>query len=118
MNYCVRSRAWGWGMLACMAAAVGVRRVATGIRMTGFGTGNHTENGRRLAGSVRFHTGGGGKTGFEYAGFRDALAGIVRVEGWRGLFKGAGARVLFFMPSQAISIASFEYFKDLFHKYL
>ena len=59
-----------------------------------------------------------GKTGFEYAGFRDALAGIVRVEGWRGLFKGAGARVLFFMPSQAISIASFEYFKDFFHKHV
>jgi hypothetical protein len=69
-------------------------------------------------GGAKAGAGGGGKTGFEYAGFRDALAGIVRVEGWRGLFKGAGARVLFFMPSQAISIASFEYFKDLFHKYL
>jgi hypothetical protein len=56
-----------------------------------------------------------GKTAFEYAGFRDALASIVRVEGWRGLFKGAGARVLFFMPSQAISIASFEHFKAFYH---
>jgi hypothetical protein len=76
-------------------------------------------------GEGSFGSGGGGgakavagKTGFEYAGFRDALAGIVRVEGWKGLFKGAGARVLFFMPSQAISIASFEYFKDFFHKHM
>ena len=35
----------------------------------------------------------------------------VCVQGVSALFKGAGARVLFFMPSQAISIASFEYFK-------
>ena len=40
---------------------------------------------------------------------------VSRIEqGFKGLFKGAGARVLFFMPSQAISIASFEYFKSLY----
>ena len=34
---------------------------------------------------------------------------VSRIEqGFKGLFKGAGARVLFFMPSQAISIASFD----------
>mmetsp|Transcript_22094 Transcript_22094/g.35477 ORF Transcript_22094/g.35477 Transcript_22094/m.35477 type:complete len:297 (+) Transcript_22094:116-1006(+) len=51
---------------------------------------------------------------FHYTGFLDALASIVRVEGFKGLFKGAGARVLFFMPSQAISIACFEHFKLFF----
>jgi len=35
-------------------------------------------------------------------------------KGFKGLFKGAGARVLFFMPSQAISISSFEYFKSFY----
>ena len=64
--------------------------------------------GRR--GEIAGQSGGGGGS-FQYSGFLDAMRGIVRREGVSALFKGAGARVLFFMPSQAISIASFEYFK-------
>ena len=59
-----------------------------------------------------------GTTSFQYSGFADALVSIVRREGFKGLFKGAGARVLFFMPSQAISIASFEHFKSVYAKLL
>mgnify|MGYP001124740864 CR=1 FL=1 len=54
--------------------------------------------------------------GFDF-GYRSTLQGLgklVRTEGVRGLFKGAGARVLFAAPASAISIALFDSLKQAF----
>ena len=72
---------------------------------------------------VRHGSGGRGGAGgeaapFRYAGFPSALASILRVEGLRGLFRGAGARVLFFVPSQAVSIGCFENFRRSYERLL
>lgn len=45
---------------------------------------------------------------FQYRGIGDALATIVRTEGWGALLKGAGARVAFHAPSTAITMTLFE----------
>lgn len=53
--------------------------------------------------------GGGGGGGLEgTSGLRSMLRKVYRQEGWRGLFRGAGARVLFHTPSTAITMAVFE----------
>ena len=49
-----------------------------------------------------------GRTGF-FAALGSAFAG----RGLRGLFRGAGARVLFFAPSMSVSMACFETAKGL-----
>ncbi|KAJ1487977.1 mitochondrial carrier domain-containing protein [Baffinella frigidus] len=61
---------------------------------------------------------GGETVPFRYSGFVSALLNIVRQEGVRGLFRGAGARVLFFVPSQAVSIGCFEYFRKAYDSLL
>uniref|UniRef100_A0A7S0GQL7 Mitochondrial carrier protein n=1 Tax=Amorphochlora amoebiformis TaxID=1561963 RepID=A0A7S0GQL7_9EUKA len=48
---------------------------------------------------------------FYYRGFFDALWSIYSIEGAAGLFRGAGARVLFQAPSTAISIACFDWLR-------
>ncbi len=54
---------------------------------------------------------GGGGSSFFYTGFGNALVSIWRDEGLRGLFRGAGARVLFAAPSTALSIGIFEWLR-------
>jgi len=51
---------------------------------------------------------------FHYRGFFQALASIVRHEGFSALFKGAMARVIFTVPNQAVSIMLFESFKNFY----
>ena len=46
--------------------------------------------------------------------FAQAIASIVRNEGVMSLFKGSVARVLFTVPSTAVSIALFERFKGFY----
>lgn len=48
---------------------------------------------------------------FRYRGVWDGLRSIVRNEGGRALFRGAGARVLFFAPATAVSMAAYEQLK-------
>jgi hypothetical protein len=45
---------------------------------------------------------------FHYAGMWDALSTIARQEGWRALFRGAGARMAYHAPTTAITMALFE----------
>jgi hypothetical protein len=45
--------------------------------------------------------------------FGDALINVYRTEGIRGLFRGAGARVLFHTPNMAITMAMFEQCKKI-----
>jgi hypothetical protein len=61
---------------------------------------------------------GGGELAFHYRGMADGLASIVRHEGWRGLFKGAGARVAFHAPSTALTMTLFERCKAIFQRML
>lgn len=42
--------------------------------------------------------------------FGSILRAVYKSEGLKGLFRGAGARVLFHAPSTAISMATFEVF--------
>mmetsp|Transcript_2136 Transcript_2136/g.4097 ORF Transcript_2136/g.4097 Transcript_2136/m.4097 type:complete len:201 (+) Transcript_2136:373-975(+) len=53
----------------------------------------------------------GSKPLFHYRGFWHGLTSIYATEGWFGLFRGAGARMLFQAPSTAISIACFEWIR-------
>jgi hypothetical protein len=46
--------------------------------------------------------------------FAQAISSIVRNEGVMSLFKGSLARVLFTVPSTAVSIALFERFKTFY----
>ena len=48
----------------------------------------------------------------------DGLQKILRYEGVAGLFRGAGARVAFHVPSTAITISSFEQLKLLYEDLL
>lgn len=48
-----------------------------------------------------------------YKGLVDALGKLYRQHGLKGLFRGASARVLFFMPSAAITMAAYEEFKRM-----
>jgi hypothetical protein len=52
--------------------------------------------------------GGGGVPPYAYSGIVDGLRRIVRSEGWRGLWRGAGARVLYHMPTTGLSMVLFE----------
>ncbi|CAM9195261.1 unnamed protein product, partial [Discosporangium mesarthrocarpum] len=47
-------------------------------------------------------------TTHQYTGMANVLARTYRLEGVRGLFRGAGARVWFHAPSTAITMATFE----------
>ena len=44
-------------------------------------------------------------------GLREALLAVYRVDGWRTFFRGVTARVLYQMPSTAISWSVYEFFK-------
>lgn len=48
---------------------------------------------------------------FRYRGVWHGLRSIARHEGSRALFRGAGARVLFFAPATAVSMAAYEQLK-------
>eukprot|EP00871_Galdieria_phlegrea_P001879 jgi/Galph1/2692/GphlegSOOS_G1349.1 len=43
----------------------------------------------------------------------DVARKILQQEGWRGFFRGLSARVLWIMPGTAITMSSFEWFKQL-----
>ena len=51
---------------------------------------------------------------FMYTGFFHALSTIRRQEGAAALFRGVGARILFFAPSSAITMSIFEMAKGWF----
>jgi hypothetical protein len=51
---------------------------------------------------------------FRYTGFFHALSTIRRQEGAAALFRGVGARILFFAPSSAITMSIFEMAKGWF----
>ena len=61
---------------------------------------------------------GGGSSGagsgleFGYKNLVDGMRKVVAESGWKGLWKGVGARVLFFMPSSALNIAIFDTVKS------
>ena len=61
---------------------------------------------------------GGGVSGvgsgleFGYKNLVDGMRKVVAESGWKGLWKGVGARVLFFMPSSALNIAIFDTVKS------
>jgi hypothetical protein len=56
--------------------------------------------------------------GFHYRGMLHGLSEIVAKEGWRALFRGAGARVAFHAPSTAITMTLFERCKAFFQSVL
>jgi len=49
---------------------------------------------------------------FGYKNMVDGMRKVVAEGGWKGLWKGVGARVLFFMPSSALNIAIFDTVKS------
>ena len=49
---------------------------------------------------------------FGYKNLLDGMRKVVAESGWKGLWKGVGARVLFFMPSSALNIAIFDTVKS------
>jgi len=53
-----------------------------------------------------------------YRNMFDGLGKLVRADGVRGLFRGAGARMAFHAPATAINMALFETFKVLTYKHL
>ena len=66
------------------------------------------------ASGVGVGTSGGVGSGLEF-GYRNLVDGMRKVvaeSGWKGLWKGVGARVLFFMPSSALNIAIFDTVKS------
>jgi hypothetical protein len=56
--------------------------------------------------------------GFNYRHIAHGVSEILRREGFRGLWKGAGARVAFHAPSAAITIAAYEKCKQLWERIL
>lgn len=50
----------------------------------------------------------------EYSGIIDAYKKIYTNEGWKGLHKGLGPRLIYIMPASAMTFTFFEYFKKLF----
>ena len=50
----------------------------------------------------------GGQAAAGYAGIADGLRSIVRDEGWRALWRGAGTRVAYHAPSTALAMVLFE----------
>jgi len=57
------------------------------------------------------HTKVSGEEGPIYRGLWDALVQLHRQYGWRGLYRGAVARTLFFTPSTALMMAIYEELK-------
>ena len=53
-----------------------------------------------------------------YKGLLDCLETTYRVEGVRGLFRGAGARVLHFAPATTITMTCYETFRSFFARNL
>ena len=53
-------------------------------------------------------------TALTYNGMVDCLRRTFRAEGFRGLFRGAGARVLHFAPATTITMSCYESFRVLF----
>lgn len=53
----------------------------------------------------------GGERTFGYTNVFHGVARIVSDEGWRGIFRGAGARIAFQAPTTAIALAAFERLK-------
>jgi hypothetical protein len=49
-----------------------------------------------------------------YSGIWDTLVKLHRAYGITGMFRGATARILFHTPSTAITMAGYDYFKQLF----
>mmetsp|Transcript_21337 Transcript_21337/g.65060 ORF Transcript_21337/g.65060 Transcript_21337/m.65060 type:complete len:202 (-) Transcript_21337:1089-1694(-) len=54
----------------------------------------------------------------DYRGMFDGLRKIYAAEGFRGFWRGAGARVIFFAPSTAVTMASMEFLKQRFETVL
>ncbi len=48
---------------------------------------------------------------FEYRGMADGVATVLREEGLAALWRGAGTRIAFMVPSTAISMVAFEWCK-------
>jgi hypothetical protein len=48
---------------------------------------------------------------FEYRGMVDGVATVLREEGLAALWRGAGTRIAFMVPSTAISMVAFEWCK-------
>jgi hypothetical protein len=51
----------------------------------------------------------------KYKGIGDVVKRLYQENGWRAFMKGVQARMLYFAPSAAITWASYEYAKVLFH---
>jgi solute carrier family 25 (mitochondrial iron transporter), member 28/37 len=59
----------------------------------------------------------GGEVGARrYKGLSDALSRIFAEEGWRGMFRGVGPRVLFHIPAAAICWTTYEFCKHVMDK--
>eukprot|EP00937_MAST-01D_sp_MAST-1D-sp2_P005758 g5758.t1 len=56
---------------------------------------------------------GSSEAPLRYQGLADALRQIIREDGWRGLMRGAGPRVMVHAPAVAISWGAYETFKRL-----
>ena len=58
---------------------------------------------------------------FEFNNYRHVLHGVQEIakhEGIKGLWKGAGARVAFYAPAAAITIAAFEELKKIYSQFV
>ena len=55
---------------------------------------------------------------FQYRNLLHGLRSIVHTEGWRALFRGAGARMAFHAPSTAITMTLFENCRDAYRSLL
>ena len=64
------------------------------------------------SGSANGSGGAGSGLEFGYKNLVDGMRKVVAESGWKGLWKGVGARVLFFMPSSALNIALFDSIKS------
>ncbi len=53
-----------------------------------------------------------------HIGMKDCLSYIYKQDGLRGLFRGAGARVIHFTPATAISMTCFETCRSIFSSYV
>ena len=57
-------------------------------------------------------------TPFRYRNLAHGLSVIVRTEGWRALFRGAGGRMAFHASSTAITMTAFENCRDAYRRLL
>jgi hypothetical protein len=94
-----------WLSLACSASAGALASVLTNpldlVKL-------------RLQVQRRANLAGMASEGVVYKGLVDGLLTVMRSEGWRGMLRGAGARVAFHVPNTACTFALYEHCKAYF----